>query len=105
MLFSYNIAVRLNDQWRFFDPAGRYLPFGMLRWQEEGVPALLGDSSGSEFVTTPLSSAERSLLRRSSTGHLEADGTLEGYVRVVVVGRTGAQEEAGLHVRSSSEVD
>ncbi|PYT59906.1 MAG: hypothetical protein DMG46_08545, partial [Acidobacteria bacterium] len=25
MLVSYNIAVRLNDQWRFFDPAGRYL--------------------------------------------------------------------------------
>src|SRR5207249_4591613 len=96
MLVSSNIAVRLNDQWRFFDPAGRYLPFGMLRWQEEGIPALLVDSSGSQFVTTPVSSAERSLLKRSITGLLEADGTLEGDVRLVFFGHTGAQEKEAL---------
>src|SRR5436309_2433083 len=102
MLVSSNIAVRLNDQWRFFDPAGRYLPFGMLRWQEEGIPALLVDSSGSEFVTTPVSSAERSLLKRSITGRLEADGTLEGDVRLVFFGHTGAQEKEALDGRTSN---
>ncbi len=103
MLVSYNIAVRLNDQWRFFDPAGRYLPFGMLRWQEEGIPALLVDSSGSEFVTTPLSPAEKSLLKRSITGRLEADGTLEGDVRLVFFGHRGAEEKEALDGLTSNE--
>ena len=32
---TYDIAVRVGDEWRFYDPASTYVPFGMLRWQEE----------------------------------------------------------------------
>jgi hypothetical protein len=103
MLASYNIAVRLNNQWHFFDPAGRYLSFGMLRWQEEGVPALLVNASGSEFVTTPFTPAERSLMKRSITGRLEPDGTLEGDVRIVLFGHDGADEKAVLDGLTSNE--
>ena len=31
---TYDIAVRLGEQWRFYDPASTYVPHGMLRWQE-----------------------------------------------------------------------
>ncbi|HKX26061.1 MAG TPA: hypothetical protein VJ302_00075 [Blastocatellia bacterium] len=33
---AYNVAVKIGEPWRFFDPAHLYAPFGMLRWQEEG---------------------------------------------------------------------
>ena len=96
MLTSYNIAVRLDNQWRFFDPAGRYLPFGMLRWQQEGVPALLVNSDRSYFVTTPSSAAEKAVLKRSMVGHLEPDGTLEGDVRLVFFGHLEAEEKEAM---------
>jgi len=40
---AYEVAVQVNDQWRFFDRQSTYVPFGMLRWQEEGTPALISD--------------------------------------------------------------
>jgi hypothetical protein len=103
MLGSYNIAVRVDSKWSFFDPAGRYLPFGMLRWQEEGVPALLLDSTESHFETTTISPAEKSLLTRSMTGRLDPDGTLEGDVRIVFFGHSGAEEKEALDGLSPNE--
>ncbi len=49
-LRAYNIAVKLGDQWRFFDPGSGYIPFGMLRWQEEGIQALVTDPKEPKFV-------------------------------------------------------
>jgi hypothetical protein len=42
-----NIAVKFGEQWRFFDPGLPYVEKGMLRWQEEGVDALLEDAPDS----------------------------------------------------------
>src|SRR5262249_11673766 len=36
-LRSHNIAIREGENWRFFDPASLHVPYGMLRWQEEGL--------------------------------------------------------------------
>ena len=38
-LSTYNVAVKVGEEWRFFDPASRNVPFGMLRWQEESQDA------------------------------------------------------------------
>jgi hypothetical protein len=40
---TFDIAVKIGDQWRFYDPASTYVPYGMLRWQEESQDALLTD--------------------------------------------------------------
>ena len=40
---TYDIAVKVGEQWRFYDPASTYVPLGMLRWQEEAQEALLSD--------------------------------------------------------------
>jgi hypothetical protein len=34
-----NIAVNVEGSWKFFNPGYNYIPFGMLRWQEEGEKA------------------------------------------------------------------
>jgi hypothetical protein len=103
MLTSYDIAVRIGSDWSYFDPAGRYLPFGMLRWQEEGVPALLADPMYSPFRTTTSSTAEKSLTMRTMTGRLDPDGTLEGDVRIVFFGHSGADEKEEMDGLSPNE--
>src|SRR5262249_52778346 len=64
LMNSYNVAVRFGNDWRFFDPAGTKLPFGMLRWQEEGVKAMLIEQFVPSYVLTPVSPAEKSVDKR-----------------------------------------
>ncbi len=83
---SYHIAVKVGDQWRFFDPASTYVPFGMLRWQEEGIQSLVADPKEPAFVQTPISSPEKSVKKRTAKLRLSEDGTLEGDVRIEYTG-------------------
>lgn len=81
-----NIAVRVGDGWRFYDPGSTYIPRGMLRWREEGQQALVSDPKGLLFVATPLSGPEKSVERRAAKFKLDEEGTLEGDVRIEYTG-------------------
>jgi uncharacterized protein DUF3857/transglutaminase superfamily protein len=83
---AYNIAVKVGDQWRFFDPGSGYIPFGMLRWQEEGIMGLVTDQKEPQFVQTPLSPPEKSVQRRTAKLRLGEDGSLEGEARIEYTG-------------------
>jgi hypothetical protein len=92
-LRAYNIAVRVGAEWKFFDPASSYVPFGMLRWQEEGLPALICDPKEGRFVTTPLSPAEKSQQKRTAALKLTEEGTIEGDVRIEYSGQFAAEKK------------
>jgi hypothetical protein len=79
---AYDIAVKVGDTWKFYDPASTYVPFGMLRWQEENQDALLSDPKEPVWVTTPLSGPEKSKQKRTAKLRLSEDGTLEGDVKI-----------------------
>jgi hypothetical protein len=83
---AYDIAVKVGDQWRFYDPASTYVPVGMLRWQEEGQEALLSDPKEPVWLRTPLSPPEKSKVKRSAKLTLSDDGTLEGDAQVEYYG-------------------
>ncbi|HKQ77503.1 MAG TPA: DUF3857 and transglutaminase domain-containing protein [Blastocatellia bacterium] len=83
---AYNIAVKVGDKWQFFDPASTYVPYGMLRWQEEGIQALVCDAKEPQFAPTQLSPAEKSVTKRTAKLKLGEDGALEGEVRVEYTG-------------------
>jgi len=83
---GYNIAVKVGDQWRFFDPGSGYIPFGMLRWQEEGILALVTDQKEPQLVQTPLSPPEKSVKKRTAKLRLNEDGSLEGEARIEYTG-------------------
>lgn len=85
-LGGYNIAVKFGDKWRFFDPSSTYVPFGMLRWQEEGIQALVTDAKEPGLFGTPISPAEKSMKRRIAKLKLTEDGSLEGEVRISYTG-------------------
>ena len=83
---TYNIAVKSGDKWLFFDPGSTYVPFGMLRWQEEGIQALVCDPKEPQLAPTQLSPAEKSVTKRTAKLKLAEDGSLEGDVRVEYTG-------------------
>ncbi|MDQ1708294.1 MAG: hypothetical protein QOJ88_1505, partial [Pyrinomonadaceae bacterium] len=88
-LQTYDIAVKVAEQWRFFDPASTYVPLGMLRWEEEDQQALLADPKEPVWLTTPLSPAEKSKVKRAAKLTLSEDGTLEGDALVEYYGHLG----------------
>jgi hypothetical protein len=90
---AYDIAVRVEGQWRFYDPASTYVPFGMLRWQEESQEALLSDPKEPTWVKTPLASHEKSLEKRTAKLRLNEDGSLEGDIRIEYTGHLAVERK------------
>lgn len=84
------VAVKIADAWKFFDPASRYTPFGMLGWHKEGQPALLADSKDPVWSNTPLSPPSKSVEKRLGRFKLLDDGTLEGTATMEFTGHLGA---------------
>ncbi len=82
-----SVAIRVNEQWLFFDPGLTYVPYGMLRWEEEGQHALITDSVQPQWVKTPLSPPEKSKEKRTAKLRLTEDGTLEGDVKIEYTGQ------------------
>ena len=98
-----NVAVKVGSNWRFFDPGWDYLPFGMLRWQEEGQQALITDPKNPVWVDTPMSSPEKSLVKRTAKLKLTEDGTLEGDVRVEFTGHFALDRKEDMDEESETQ--
>ena len=86
------IAVRSGFSWKLYDPAFKYIPAGMLRWQEEGVDCLIaGDRI--MWITTPMSPPEKSQEKRTATLTLDENGTLEGDVTIEYTGHLAIERK------------
>jgi Domain of Unknown Function with PDB structure (DUF3857)/Transglutaminase-like superfamily len=90
---TFDVAVKVGDKWKFYDPASTYVPFGMLRWQEEDQDALLADPKEPVWIRTPLSSPEKSKLKRSAKLRLTEDGTIEGDVEIEYYGHLAVERK------------
>jgi hypothetical protein len=90
---TFDIAVRVGDAWRFYDPASTYEPVGMLRWQEEGQDTLISDPKEPTWVQTPMSPPNKSQEKRSGKFRLLEDGTLEGDVRIEYSGHAASDKK------------
>jgi len=86
-----SIAVRVGDNWRFFNPGYNYITSGMLLWQEEGTQTLITDPKEPVFVMTPLSGPAKSQEKRTAKLRLDEEGTLEGEVRVEYTGHAAIE--------------
>ncbi len=98
-----NVAVKVGDGWRVIDPSSKYVPYGMLRWEQEGIQGLVSDQKEPTFITTVLSPPEKSLSRRSAKLRLSEDGTLEGDVRVEYTGHAAVPRKEELDEKSANE--
>lgn len=89
----YDIAVKVGADWKFIDTSSIYVPFGMLRWQQEGLQGLLADPKDPVFVQTPVSPAEKSMEKRSAKLRLSEDGSIEGDVRIEYTGHMAVDKK------------
>jgi hypothetical protein len=96
-LRRYDIAVQVDGKWRFYDPASRAVPPGMLAWYEEGTPALVSDPKDLVLTKTPMAPPEDSKEKRKGVFTLAEDGTLEGNVNLEYTG------QPAITLRSSAE--
>jgi len=97
------IGVKLNDEWKFFNPASTYVPYGMLRWQEEFQQALVSDPEKPIWVNTPLSPASKSLVKRTAHLKLSDEGTLEGDVQIAYYGHAAVERKEAEDDSSSAQ--
>jgi hypothetical protein len=88
-----NIAVRVGDQWRFYNPGYNYLESEMLRWQEEGVEVLITDPKEPVWMQTPVTSSLKTMEKRTANLSLSEDGTLEGNVRIEYTGQLAVEKK------------
>lgn len=102
-LGSYDIAVKVGEDWKFFDPSSAYVSFGMLRWQQEGQSGLLSDPKEPKFVMTPISPADKSKQLRTARLRLMEDGLLEGEVRIEYTGHFASREKEERDEESAAE--
>lgn len=82
-----SIAVRQGNDWRFYNPGYRYVPFGMLRWQEEGQQALITDPKQPMWLITPMSPPDKSHVKRRAKLKLTDEGSVEGDVELEYTGQ------------------
>jgi hypothetical protein len=92
-LGSADIAIKVGNEWKFYDPSAAYLPMGMLRWPEEDNDALIPDPKESVFVRTPLSPADKSREKGKADLKLSEDGTIEGDIVLEYTGHLGADKK------------
>jgi hypothetical protein len=76
------IGVKVNNQWKYFDPGSLFTPYGMLPWMEEDTSVLLLGYKDYLTTKTPLSGADKSTAKRTGKFKLLEDGTLEGTVKI-----------------------
>ena len=97
-----NVAVNVGGTWKFFNPGFNYVPFGMLRWQEEGEQALVTDPRQPVWVDTPMSPPEKSKIHRRAKLKLLDDGTLDGDVSVEYTGQFAIERKEDIDEESDS---
>lgn len=98
-----NIAVNVEGTWKFFNPGYNYIPFGMLRWQQEATQALITDPKQPVWVTTPLADQTRSVIKRRAKLNLSEDGTLEGEVSIEYRGHPAIERKEDIDDESETE--
>ncbi|QQS40470.1 MAG: DUF3857 domain-containing protein [Acidobacteriota bacterium] len=90
LLDSEIVAVKLDGEWKYFDPSLQHLPFGMLSWELEGQEVLIADEDTPEWNRIPASRPERSRVTRTLRLRLDADGGISGTADIEFTGHSAA---------------
>lgn len=81
------VAVKLGDDWKFYDPKECRTSPGTLNWSNEGNAALVATANAAEWVTLPGTPIEKSQLKRTARLRVDEAGTLTGTVSIEYSGQ------------------
>lgn len=93
------IAVKVGNNWKFYNPGLPFAPLGMLVWYEEDVWALLVGEKQHAWERTPLASHDKSVTKRTGRFKLAEDGSLEGTVTIEMSGHPALTNRIDLYDR------
>lgn len=80
------VAIKVGNEWKFYNPGTPYLPIGRLIWYEENTTAMLVSKAGYIWLKTPLAAPEESDAVRTAKLVLNEEGELSGTVRIEYTG-------------------
>jgi hypothetical protein len=85
-LYRTSVAVKLGEEWHYYNPGEHFVPYGMLDWQDEKSPVLRCGAKKPDFGTTSSSTADKTQGQRKARLTLDAEGTLEGEIEETFTG-------------------
>ncbi len=98
-----SVAVKINGRWRYYSPGDKFVPLGMLAWNEESTSVLLLGYKDYITTETPYSSPEQSLAKRTGKFTLSEDGTLSGTVNIEYYGHLANEHKLDNYKDSPNE--
>lgn len=103
LLRSEFVAVKLADEWKYFNLDNPYRPAGMVEWDEESVPALLLDNKEPVLFQMPASRPDINSTKRKAALKLHEDGSLTGQITVTVQGHSATRLKSSLEEKSEAK--
>lgn len=97
------IGVKINGQWKYFDPGSLFVPYGMMSWKEEDTSVLLLGYKDYITTRTTMSAPEKSTAKRSGKFKLLEDGTLEGSVKIEYSGHFASTYKTDNYSKSANQ--
>ena len=96
------LGIHTAGGWKVYDVSARLLSPRMVRWQQEGMQALLADAKQPQLLSIPHSSPDESTTRRRAKLQLSEDGTLEGDADVTWTGHAAMENRRELDGESEA---
>ena len=97
------IAVKVGEDYKFFNPGSQFAPYGILPWYEEDTWAMLIAEKNYLWVKTPLTPYTDTVSKRSGKFKLLEDGTLEGDVSIEKSGQSALSYRLGAYDDSANK--
>jgi hypothetical protein len=99
----FDVAVNVNDKWKLYDVSSAYLKPGKVRWQEEGVAALVLTDKKPTWIVPSATDAKESKMARTGVVTLDEQGSIEGDLTELRTGHTAEEWRLANADRSPSE--
>ena len=97
------IAIREGENWRYFDPGGKYLAFGKLDWENEGAVALVSDKKKLVLNRIGPPEVEDSAVKKEAKLQMDEKGFISGQVEFEYSGHYGVEAKRTLDGKSEQE--
>lgn len=98
-----SVAVKINGRWKYYSPGDKFVPYGLLAWNEESTSVLLLGYKDYITTETPYSAPQDSVEKRTGRFSLADDGTLSGTVKIEYSGHLANDYKLDNYKESASK--
>lgn len=100
---SVLVAVKQGEDWIFYNPGEKYLPFGQLDWKHDGASGLIPDKKELILVKTQTANPQSNRTENRGNFELSSDGSISGHFSMQLVGLEAVQLKRMLNEKSEGQ--